>query len=261
MDEELRKLIEANLLKAEGGQDVYDKLVNSVNGLKSRANTEKSLGVKTKASLDKLQSSFNDVNASLQHMGFDPESETALDDFLEGFVKKGKNKKKSDDDNSDNDDFVLEDHPAFKKLQKQLTTTTQALDDSNAKVLKSDKDKRNNTIQSTLTSAFKNDKGDYTHYGVESRVENLVLTNKLDINDEGNVFWKDPKDEDGEIDFKEGLKTYLDIPEVKRDLRSTQQGGGGSSSGGGAGGGKVSDSERMQHINAQADNFRFSKTV
>ena len=262
MEEELRKLIEGILLKADGGQDAYDKLINAVNTLKSTANTQKSLGVKTKEKLDALQSVFDEISASLINIGWDPEDkETKLDDFLGGFTKKPKKKKKDKDGNViDDDDFILEDQPAFKKLQKTLASTVKLLDESNAKVEAANKKEQNNIISKALTKGFQNDKGEFTHYGVESRVENLVLTGKLGVNDDKKVFWKDPADEDAEIEFDTGFKSYLDQADVKRDLRSTQQGGGGSpAGGGGGGGGKENDAERIAHINKKSGAFSFTK--
>lgn len=245
MDEELRQALQEMLSKTEGGTDLYDKVLNSVNTLKSKANTEKTLGVKTKKTLDKLQDSFDNVSASLQNVGFDSEEDVSLDDFLEGFQKPGKKINSA----GDVVDYVLEDQPAFKKLQKQLTTTLVDLEGEKKKVYKAETDKKNNTIQRTLTGAFKNEQGNLTHYGVESRVENLVLTNKLGVNEDNDVYWRDSVDEDKEVPFDDGFKTYLDTPEVKRDLRSTQHEGGGSSSGGAGTGGKVTDAERIQQIN------------
>lgn len=261
MDEELRKLLEGILLKADGGQDAYDKLINAVNTLKSSANTQKTLGVKTKEKLDALQTVFDEVSASLMNVGWDPEDKEAkLDDFLGGLIKNPKKKKKDKQGNViDDDDFVLEDHPAFKKMQKALKLTQTQLDESNSKVEAAKKKEQNNIISKALTKGFQNDKGEFTHYGVESRVENMVLTGKLGVNEENKPFWKDSADENNEIEFETGLKSYLDSDDVKRDLRSTQQGGGGSPAGGGGGGGKPSDAERISHINKNAGAFSFVK--
>lgn len=260
MDEELRKLIEKLLGGVDGGTDAYDKLVNAVNVLKSKANTEKSLGVKTKKSLDTLQGQLDEVNASLQNIGYDPEADTAIDDFLTGIAKKPKKKKKGNTDDDDNDDFILEDQPAFKKMVKENKRISDLLNTSNEKVAKAAGEKKNNTIQTALTKAFKNDKGNNTHFGVETRIQNLVLTGKLGVNDESKVYWKDPADKDTEIDFDTGMKAYLDTTEVKADLRSTQKGGGGSPAGGGKGDGKETDAERLERIRSKSGGaFSFVK--
>lgn len=261
MDEETRQALQDVLTAADGGTELYDKILNSVNTLKSKANMEKTLGVKTKKAGDKLRTDLDGLSASLQAVGYDPEAGVELDDFL-GSLKGSLKEKKSPGKKSDDGttlDYNLEDQPAFKKLQKQLTQTQTELSTSQSKVQKAEKDKKNNIIQKHLLGAFKNAQGNATHYGVESRVENLILTNKLGVNaEDSKVYWRDPSDEDKEISFDEGFKVYLGTPDVKRDLRSTQHEGGGSSSGGAGAGGKATDTERIAQINAKSA-FSFVK--
>lgn len=255
MDEELRKDLFGALSGIDGGNDIYDKVLNSVNSLKSKANTEKTLGVKTKTKLDELQGTLDAVNASLMGIGFDPEGEGGLDSFLSGLakVKPGKDGKP---------DFDIEKSPAFMKLKKQNDTLAKQLTEYEGRIKKADTEKANNTIRSTLTSAFKNDSGDFTHYGTESRIENLVLTGALSVGENGAVVWNNPEDTDNPIDFDSGFKSYLDKPDVKRDLRDVQKPGGNSTPKPGAPGkkaGEMSDAERIQHINKQAKGFSFVK--
>jgi hypothetical protein len=249
MDEELRQALQDAL--GTDKAELYDKVLNSVNSLKSQTNTHRSVGLKTKKSLDTLQTQFEGLNASLINIGYDTEGEIDVDEFL-GALKQAKKT------NGSGEEYKLEEQPAFKKLQKQLTTTLGDLESEKGKVKKAETDKNNNTVSKTLTSAFQNAEGQQTHYGTAARIENLVLTRKLGVNEENKVFWKDPADPDGEVAFDTGFKTYLALPDVKRDLRDNQHQGGGSSAGGSAGNGKATDAERIAQINAKQP-FSFVK--
>ena len=269
MEDALRDQIQEILIKADGGKDVYDNMVNAVNSLKSKANTEKSAGIKFKTSHDELKTELDTVVDVLATYGYD--SETDLEDFIKGLKTKTKVKPKEKDDDSDDDDddddgknvFDINKSPEFKKQQKLLEKMSTELEGEKTKNLKAQKEKENNLITRTLQGAFKNDKGEYSHYGAESRVENLVLTNKLIVDPEisnptaDNVLWNNPADKDLPIDFKEGFAKFIEAPEVKRDLKNNQEGGGGSGGSGKTGDGKETDAERIKHINANAKfNFR-----
>ncbi len=225
MNDALRDKVTAALGKHENATSIITELNTEFNTLKSVANAEKTKGVNSTKALQDLQTSHNSIMDELKGLNYDPST------GVQGLIDAAKGKPNESDGNKDLD---IENHPAFKKLNydfEQMKESNKAKDD---KLLEANNDAKNNQLKSKLTNAFKNDKGENTHTGISYMVDNLVNNNKLKLDDNNNIYWKNPKEElDTSVNFETGFKAYLETPDVMELRKSNQNGGSGSSSQGG----------------------------
>lgn len=180
------------------------------------------------------------LSKALSTLGFDPDGEVSdpleFADTLQATLDQARKGELPDG-------YDITKHPDYRKLQRD---SQKALDTLKEVTTERDgllTERNRGTIRTALNKALRDDKGNEILYATDKVINELILTNRVGLSEDGAVVFTG---KDGEIDFDTGLKAVLD--ENKSLARNPQRPGGGSGGGNDVDPSKQTPTERMEHL-------------
>jgi len=231
--EEMKTALEA----VEGGSDIYTSVLELVDAEKTRGIKAKNAANNEAKNLRDQMKALEPFKNAFSELGFDPDEHDDVITFvssLKGKLETPPNNGGGGGDGGGNGQptkEMIELQKQMKKMQKQLEETTTnftAEKEKNDSLIKA---QNNRKMTDVLLGKFKNDKGDFKIHAPDLVVKNLIADGQVKLNDDGNVIFAGPDDDELSID--EGIEKFLG--ERKDLLRNTQNGGSGSSGSDGGG--------------------------